>query len=233
VRKYVKRIYAKFQFLFYPKIIKLVYRSQLSLLEPLALYELYKSVENIENKNIKGQIIEAGCALGGSAIVIAKAKKNTRPFYIYDVFDMIPSPSEKDGVDAHKRYEIIKSGKAKGINEKPYYGYEQNLLDKVKNSFNHCNIDLHQENINFIKGLYQDTLKVNGKVAFAHIDADWYDSVMVCLEQIVPNLVSGAVLIIDDYKDWVGCKSAVDTYFQNKHDDYIFVQKSRLHIIRR
>ena len=227
------KILSRIKTLFSPKIIRQVTKSKLSFLSHSALQDIHKVVNHLEKRNIRGIFIEAGCALGGSAIVIAKAKREQRLFYIYDAFGMIPAPSEDDGTDAHDRYEVIKSGRATGINENLYYGYEHDLLSKVRNNFQEFKIDLKIENIYFIKGMYQDTLRIDDDVAFVHIDADWYESVMTCLMAIEPHLVQGAVLIIDDYNDWEGCKKAVNTFFQDKLDDYQFIQRSRLHIIRK
>lgn len=225
IHRYIRAIFSQ-------RVIRQVRKAKLSFLSPMALTGIYRTVRRIEKRKIKGILVEAGCALGGSAIVISKAKTTQRPFYVYDTFGMIPSPSENDGTDAHDRYEIIASGQAKGIDQNLYYGYEQGLLSKVKKNFQDFDISINQENIYFIKGLYQDTFRIREDVAFAHIDADWYDSVMVCLKEIEPHLVSGAVMIIDDYYDWEGCKKAVDTYFADKLEKFQFVNKSRLHIIR-
>ena len=83
-----------------------------------------------------------------------------------------------------------------------------------------------------IKGLYQHTLKINSPVSFAHIDCDWYDSVMCCLTRIEPYLSCGGTLVIDDYYHYSGCKKAVDLYFLNKKNDYKFYRKNRLHIVK-
>lgn len=223
---YIKKI-------LFPRIIRQVIEAKLSFLSPLALLDIHKVVKHLEKQQIKGIFIETGCALGGSAIVIANAKTKQRHFFVYDAFGMIPSPSINDGEDAHHRYEIISSGQAKGVDDTLYYGYEQDLLNKVKENFRNFNIITEAERIHFIKGLYQNTLRIEEDVAFAHIDADWYDSVMICLHEIEPHLVSGAVMIIDDYYDWEGCKKAVDAYFKDKDDGYYFRKKSRLHIIRK
>ena len=84
-----------------------------------------------------------------------------------------------------------------------------------------------------MKGLFQETLRIEENVAMAHIDCDWYESVMTCIQEIEPNLISGGVMVIDDYQDWSGCKTAVDEYFNDKKTKYKFVQRSRLHIIRK
>ena len=148
---------------------------------------------------------------------------------------MIPEPGERDDADVRKRYDVIKDGKARGIRGDTYYGYREHLLEEVKNSF--CELlgirDVEEKGIRLIKGLFEDTLIVDGPVSLAHIDCDWYDSVMVCLERIVPRLVPGGVLVIDDYDHWSGCRKAVDDYFRDKTDGYVFEKKSRMHITRK
>lgn len=210
-----------------------VQKKNLTYLNRGALIDLHEAISLIEKKRIIGEIIETGCALGGSSIVIAKAKNQNRAFYIYDVFGMIPSPGEKDGEDVLERYNAIKQGKSVGINGEKYYGYQKNLFEQVKSNFQEFNIEVGENNIHLVKGLYQDTLKVNYKVAFAHIDCDWYDSVMVCLKQIEPNLSKGGILVIDDYYFWSGCAKAVDDYFSDKRKEFKFERKNRLHIIKK
>lgn len=212
------------------KIFEFTTERNITYLNKEALEDLKKTVKDL--KHNKGIFIEAGCALGGSAITIAKAKDVERKFYVYDVFETIPEPSERDGKDVHDRYETIKSGKSKGINGDKYYGYEDNLLEKVIDNFNQAGIEPQENNVKFVKGMFQDTLKINEPVAFAHIDCDWYDSVYTCLERIVPNLVDGGVLIIDDYHSWSGAKKAVDDYFKDKKG-FKFIKKNRLHIVKK
>jgi asparagine synthase (glutamine-hydrolysing) len=81
------------------------------------LANLQGAVRDVERNNVEGVFIEAGCALGGSAIAIGMAKAQQRELILYDTFEMIPPPSERDLADVHERYEVIKSGKAKGIYE--------------------------------------------------------------------------------------------------------------------
>ena len=57
-------------------------------------------------------------------------------------------------------------------------------------------------------------MSVDQPVAFAHIDVDWYDPVKTCLERVMPNLVAGGSVILDDYHDWGGCRKATDEYLR-------------------
>lgn len=47
------------------------------------------------------------------------------------------------------------------------------------------------------------------------LDTDWYDSTWHELLHLYPNVVSGGVIIIDDYGYWQGARRAVDEYFSN------------------
>ena len=205
----------------------------LTYLSKEALLEIKKVVKRIESNQVPGIFIETGCALGGSALVISLNKKPKRSFFVYDVFGMIPAPSQMDGNDVVERYELIKSGSAKGINDKKYYGYEENLKTKVENTFNRYGVDVDANNVKLIEGLYENTLKINAQVAFAHIDCDWYKSVMTCLVQIVPHLSKEGIIIIDDYYRWSGCKTATDEYFASVSKEFrLFKKADKLHVER-
>jgi hypothetical protein len=210
-----------------------VVRNRLSYLHVCDLYDLWQRVHEVEKQALDGILIEAGCALGGSAIVISAAKRASRPLFVYDNFGLIPSPSESDGPDAHQRYEVITDGKSKGIGGDPYYGYQKDLLFKVQGNFERFGFGLEESNIRLIKGSFSETLVLSQPVAFAHIDADWYDSVKICLERIEPLLVPHGILVIDDYSIWSGCRKAVDEFFCDKQDGYQFEKKRALHIIKR
>jgi asparagine synthase (glutamine-hydrolysing) len=215
------------------RVVDQITKEGLTYLDIGALCDLVEVVLANERYGIEGTIVEAGCARGGSALAIASAKAANRPFFVYDVFGMIPAPSKKDGIDVHERYRAIASGQAAGIGGNPYYGYENDLYKKVAQSFVDYGFDLNASNIHLVKGLYRDTMKIDSPVALAHIDCDWYESVRVCLDQVVPNLVRGGTIIVDDYYVWSGCRKAVDEYFQEKRaSGYRFVRKTRLHIVR-
>ena len=189
-------------------------------------YSKLANLANLSLKEVPGIVIEAGCALGGSSIVLCAAKHKDKPLRIYDVFGMIPSPTEDDDQDVHNRYEIIKNGKSPGIKGDLYYGYSDDLYNKVIRSFLEMGYPIEENNVSLIKGLVQDTLYVEEKVSLVHIDVDWYEPVKVCLERIVPKLSKGGAIVVDDYLCWSGCKKAVDEYFQDR-DGYKFeVNKS-------
>ncbi len=205
---------------------------QLTYLAPKDLFNLYDAVKAVERSRVPGLFIEAGCALGGSAIAIGKAKGQQREFRVYDAFGMIPPPSERDEADVHARYEEIKSGKSRGLGDNLYYGYVENLQQVVADNLTNYGVAPAENNIKLIKGYFEDTLYITEPVAFAHIDCDWHASVMSCLVQIVPNLSAGGLLIFDDYYAWSGCRTAVDEYFSDKSGYSFVTRRKKLHVTK-
>ncbi len=186
----------------------------LTYLSKSKLGSLAQSCRIVEEKKLSGIFVEAGCALGGSTILISSLKDSNRPLRVYDVFGMIPPPTDEDGQDVDRRYKIIRQGRSKGLGGNKYYGYEDNLYEIVQSNLQEFGIDQEQKNVLLIKGLLQDTMKIDQPVALAHIDVDWYEPVKTCIERIVPNLVVGGILILDDYNTWSGCRKATDEYFR-------------------
>jgi asparagine synthase (glutamine-hydrolysing) len=216
-----------------PTIVGDVIGDGLTFISEDALTELHELVGRCEAAGMSGIVVEAGCALGGSAIVLASAKAATRELRVYDVFGMIPEPSDRDGDDVHDRYELIRSGEAEGVGGRQYYGYEPDLLNRVSENFVRHGLPVEAHNVVLCKGLFEETLVLDVPVALAHIDGDWFDSVWVCLERIVPNLIPGGVIVIDDYYSWSGCRTAVDRYFAASRDHFEFRHRAQLQIRRR
>ena len=129
------------------------------------LRALASVVAEADRTSRPGLIIEAGTARGGSAIVLAAAKSPERPMKVYDVFGMIPEPSEGDGPEAHTRYELIKRGGAEGVGGETYYGYRDDLMNEVTESFTRHGVPLEENNVELVKGLFQDTIHLDEPVA--------------------------------------------------------------------
>lgn len=62
------------------------------------------------------------------------------------------------------------------------------------------------------------------KISILRLDTDFYSSTKIELEVLYPRLVKGGVLIIDDYGYWQGSRKAVDEYFFNKKNGYMFLE---------
>jgi predicted O-methyltransferase YrrM len=204
---------------------------RLTYLKPANLRELASIVQQIERERLPGVVIEAGAARGGSAIVLAAAKAPERPMKVYDVFGMIPAPGEHDGADVHERYAKIAAGDARGVGGEKYYGYRDDLYREVGESFARLGVPVDENNLELIRGLLEDTIRLDEPVAFAHLDGDWYESTMTCLERIAPLLVPGGTIVLDDYYKWSGCRAAVDEYFADR-DGFRLEHRAKLRVVR-
>ena len=203
----------------------------LTYLKPDNLRELAARVLEVEKRGLPGLVIEAGTARGGSAIVMAAAKAPERPMKVYDVFGMIPPPSDQDGEDVHERYAKITAGDARGPGGEQYYGYRDDLYAEVDQSFGRLGVPTGERNVDLVKGLFEDTIDIDEPVAIAHLDGDWYESTMTCLTRIAPHVVPGGRIVFDDYYHWSGCRTAVDEYFKDR-DGFRLEHGSRLHAVR-
>jgi hypothetical protein len=212
-------------------IIRRVRADGLTYLAEVALLDLRRWVRHLDAVGTPGSIVEAGCALGGSAIVLAASKQATREMLVYDVFGTIPAPTPADGPDVHARYEQIARGEATGIDGATYYGYQDDLLSQVEASFAAHDVPIGPNHVSLIPGLFEDTIHPMGQVALAHVDGDWYDSVRVCLERLWPAMSPGGVVILDDYDDWTGCRTAVDEFLAAT-DDVEVRRETRLQLVK-
>ncbi len=203
----------------------------LTYLKPGPLRDLAAVAVELEGDGAAGLFVEAGTARGGSAIVIAAAKSPERPMKVYDVFGMIPRPTERDGADVHRRYARITAGEARGTGGDTYYGYRDDLYQEVAASFARHGVPAAEHNVELVQGLFEDTVQLDGPVALAHLDGDWYESTMTCLTRIAPLLVRGGRIVLDDYYTWSGCRRAVDEYFAGR-DGFRMEHRSRLHVVR-
>src|SRR5262249_20710359 len=136
---------------------------------------------------------------GGSAALMALALKRSgqsRKLWLFDTFEGLPAPTSADA-----DFEIANL----------YTGSCAGSLTEVKDLFKNLGVD---ENVTFVKGLFQETLPATNipSIAILHIDGDWYESVKTCLENLYDKVVPGGVIQIDDYGYWKGARKAVEEF---------------------
>jgi len=179
---------------------------------------------------VRGAVVEAGVALGGTAIFVTALAQGRRPVHLYDVFGLIPPPSDaKDTPDAKKRYKIIAAGKSRGFGNQTYYGYQKDLLSQVQQNFKTCKVPTAC--VNFHKGLVENTMmNINFDVAYLHCDTDFYSAVYHCLVDGSPHVVIGGVIVIDDYYAYGPARNAVTDFFKEINSTHL--KTSRNHVFR-
>lgn len=211
-----------------------VLEERLTYLHPAKFRRLEQALAQVNRRKVPGDFIEFGIALGGSAIVIAEHAKGRR-FHGFDVFDMIPPPtSDKDDEKSKQRFDVIKSGESKGIGGDTYYGYRSDLYGDVLRAFERHGLRVDGDHIQLHKGLFEDTWPqvAISEVAFAHLDCDWYDPVKYCLERIADLMSPGGIIVIDDYNDYGGCRTAVDE-FRAARPDFSFEEGANPLLVKR
>lgn len=87
-------------------------------------------------------------------------------------------------------------------------------LEDVRSAF--ARIPYPKERIHYVQGLVEETVpdRAPERIAILRLDTDWYTSTRHELEHLYPRLVSGGVLLIDDYGTWQGSREAVDEFLR-------------------
>lgn len=197
-----------------PPMAREVRRRRLTYLSDAKFLSLRDAIREVKRGNVPGDFAEFGIALGGSAIYLASELDDGRRLHGYDVFGMIPPPGERDDEKSKERYEVIRSGRSEGLGGDVYYGYQDGLYGRVCETFRTFGYPVDGSRIALHPGLFEETVGfgADDRLALAHIDCDWHDPVMLCLERTAPVLSRGGMMILDDYNDYGGCRRATDAF---------------------
>lgn len=169
-------------------------------------YNIFKSIEYIATTNIPGDIIECGVFLGGSILGSAYFAEHfglkDRKFYICDTFEGFPLNTIETDI----------AGSAADLSDLKIFN--QGFRHIVEKNIDESGLD--RSKFIFIHGLVENTLKdidINS-LSYVRLDTDYYQSTLVEMEALYPQLNLGGVLIIDDYGHYDGARNAVEDYFK-------------------
>lgn len=169
----------------------------------------------IAQRGIPGDFVECGVWRGGNAILAALFFKQHglhKRVCLFDTFAGMTAPGSADrnaatGEPAMREYE---AGSRADHNEMCYAS-----LDDVRANFERAG--LLSAEVVFVQGDVTETLaraeNLPSQIALLRLDTDWYESTRAELEILYPLLVTGGVLIVDDYGYWTGARKATDEYF--------------------
>lgn len=183
---------------------------------PERVFALCAAVKYIHEKNIEGDIVECGVWKGGSMMAVAeillKSGDSSRGLYLFDTFEGMAPPTDKDVDLSGVMAESLLKNSDKTIDDSVWC---RATLDMVKSAVN--SVGYPGEKIHFVKGMVEQTIPhfAPDKIALLRLDTDWYESTRHEMEHLFPRLVKGGVLIIDDYGHWQGARKAVDEYLEN------------------
>lgn len=197
------------------RVARQVRKERLTYLSPRKLLRIEAALADVRRRDVPGDLVEFGVALGGSAILLARQAREGHRFFGLDVFGMIPRPdSARDDEKSRERYRIIAEREASGIGGDVYYGYRDDLYAEVAGQLARFGAPMDDVRVRLVKGLFQETLPSLDieRVAFAHVDCDWYEPVRYCLAELARRLSLDGLIVIDDYHDYAGCRAAVDEF---------------------
>jgi O-methyltransferase len=143
---------------------------------------------------LAGDVVECGTCNGGSAAVLARIACRSplgRHVWLLDSFAGMPPAGERDSLLAAE-----------------YTGLCCGSLDRVHEVLRLVGVP--EGGVTTVPGWFKDTLPTLDipRIALLHIDADWYDSVLLCLEHLFDRVVPGGFIVFDDYGYWEGCRMA-------------------------
>lgn len=163
------------------------------------LNQLARLADRCSEESVLGAFVECGVWNGGSGGVLASIADGNRQTWLFDSWQGNPEPGPED-VDFHGERGT------KGMAEGDY-----------NTAVGLCQAVCGDAEPFFVRGWFAQTIprwaKHHGPIALLHIDCNWYESVKVCLEYLLPLVVPGGFVVVDDYGYWKGAKYAVREYF--------------------
>jgi hypothetical protein len=175
------------------------------------LFGLVEATRYVVRRGIPGDIVECGVWRGGSmqavALTLMEQGVTDRRLHLFDTFEGMPPPSEKD-----RRPQGASAEELLATHDKHHRIWAIAGLDDVQEGMRET--EYPEEQIHFHKGLVEDTVPVHApaQLAILRLDTDWYESTRHELEHLFHRLSPGGVLIIDDYGDWDGARQATDEF---------------------
>ena len=198
--------------------LKSIFAESITMTSLESLATLALACKYVVKNGITGDFVEAGVWRGGSSIVAKKFLTGERSFYLFDTYAGMTKPTIHDyRVGASSNTSTVEHWKNQSKSTHNEWVFAS--LEEVQKNFRSFN--LLDNSVNFIEGNVIETLidlKVPAKIAILRLDTDFYDSTLMELQVLWPRLVSGGILILDDYGHWDGARRAVDEYFEKETD---------------
>ena len=181
-------------------IARLIRRN--TMIGPQRIQSLARLAQRIDDEAIPGDIVECGVYKGGSAALLARAATHSpfpRHVWLFDAFQGMPAATASDGPEAAS-----------------WVGKLVSSPEKVSRLLRRVGVNMAR--VRIVPGLFQDTFPTVHipQIALLNIDADWYESVKLCLETHYDAVTPAGFVSLDDYGAWPGCQLAVDEFFQRR-----------------
>jgi len=131
-----------------------------------------------------------------------------RDYYCFDSFKGLPPVTAEDG-DLARAWQH-------DVNGERFFDNCRASLEQFKSTVARSGVE--NSRIHIVQGFFEKSLSsvVVPPILILRLDADWYQSTIVCLERFWDLVVTGGVIVIDDYHDWEGCRKAVHEFLARR-----------------
>jgi O-methyltransferase len=184
---------------------------------PERVHSLVQAVRHVCSAGIEGPIVECGVWRGGSmmaaALTLLQCGDRSRDIYLFDTFAGMTAPTAHDVDLQGQAADALLSKERRDDPASAWcYATEEDVRSGLEST------GYPMERVHFVKGKVEDTIpgRAPDRIAILRLDTDWYESTRHELEHLYPRLLTGGVLLIDDYGHWEGCRKAVDEYFSSR-----------------
>jgi O-methyltransferase len=166
------------------------------------LDQMQRCIQDVLERNVPGDLLEAGVWRGGMTIFMRAALKAfrsaDRKVWAVDSFAGLPPINDQKETFAWERGNMAVS------------------LEEVQATF--ARYGLLDDQVCFLKGYFCDTLPnpYIGRLAILRVDADLYSSTMDVLHALYPALSVGGYAVFDDYRNLPDCRRAIDEFRKEK-----------------
>lgn len=173
----------------------------------LAQYELFKMV-----MGLPGEIVECGVFKGASFARFAMLRSIFGNVYSkkligFDIFGKFPETDYQDDIEYRKKF--IESAGDSSITKKL-------LLELLEKKGVNQNIELVEGDITATVPQYL-AAHPELKISLLNLDTDIYEPAKAILDDFYPRLVTGGIILLDDYGKFPGETKAVDEYFKDQN----------------
>jgi len=171
-------------------------------------------------KNLDGDVCEFGVAQGETSALIANeiALSSNKILHLFDSFEGLPKPSEKDEL----KDDIFALGSMEA-----YAGTMSCPEDMVHARLKAISFPSQRHVIHkgFIEQVLHKDENLPEEVCFAYVDFDFYEPTKITLEFLHKTTPNGAMIIVDDYDFFsTGPKTAVDEFLEEKNSSAILYE---------
>ena len=180
------------------------------------LFGLVEATRYLVRHDIPGDVVECGVWRGGSmqavALALQELGSTDRALHLFDTFEGMPPPSEKD------RRRGVTAEEMLATHDRDHRIWAIASLDDVREAMEE--VGYPPEHVHYHQGMVEDTIPgmAPERISLLRLDTDWYESTRHELEHLYDRLSPGGVLILDDYGDWEGARQATDEFLATLPD---------------